>query len=294
MTRLDRGLRAKLTLISAPPGFGKTTVVAEWLAASDPDDRVTVWLSLDPSDDESGAFWAAVATAIHRALPETGATVSLLLEAQLPPIERVITTLVNELASVGRETVVVLDDYHAIETAEIHDQMSSLLESLPTSAHVVITTRADPPIPLARLRAQGQLVEVRAADLRFTTAETAAYLSQTARLDLDSSQVAALEERTEGWIAALQLAALSMEGRDDVDGFISGFTGDDRFVVDYLAEEVLQRQPEDVRRFPPVDEHPRSVVRRTLRRGHGTGWGPEHARGPRSTESLPDPARRSA
>ena len=249
MTRLDRGLRAKLTLISAPPGFGKTTVLAEWLTASDPDDRVTAWLSLDPSDNESGSFWAAVATAIHRALPEAGATLSMLQEAQPPPIERVITTLVNELAAAGCDTVVVLDDYHAIEATEIHDHISFLLEILPPSAHVVITTRSDPPIPLARLRAQGQLVEVRAADLRFTRAETAAYLSQAAQLDLDSSQVAALEERTEGWIAALQLAALSMQGRDDVDDFIAGFTGDDRFVVDYLVEEVLERQPEDVRRF---------------------------------------------
>ena len=127
--------------------------------------------------------------------------------------------------------------------------MSFLLEHLPPSAHVVITTRADPALPLARLRAQGQLVEIRAADLRFTRDETAAYLNEAGDLDLDSNQVAVLEERTEGWIAALQLAALSMQGRDDVDDFIAGFAGDDRFVVDYLAEEVLQRQPADVRRF---------------------------------------------
>ncbi len=249
MTLLHRGLGAKLTLVSAPPGFGKTTVLAEWLAASDPDEHVTAWVSLDPTDNEPGPFWAAIATAIHRVLPELGTTIAMLEEARVPPIETIVTTLVNELGGVGRDVVLVLDDYHAIDLAEIHDQVAFLLEHLPPSAHVVMTTRADPPIPLARLRAQGQLVEVRAGDLRFARDETASYLKGATGLDLDASQVAALEERTEGWIAALQLAALSMQGRDDVDGFIAGFTGDDRFVVDYLAEEVLQRQPDDVRRF---------------------------------------------
>ena len=168
---------------------------------------------------------------------------------QPPPIKVVVTTLANELGSVGSDVLLVLDDFHVIDASDIQDQMSFLLEHLPPSAHVVIATRADPAFPLARLRAQGQLVEVRAADLRFTREEAAEYLNQAAGLDLDASQVAALEERTEGWIAALQLAALSMQGRDDVDGFIAGFTGDDRFVVDYLVEEVLDRQPEDVRRF---------------------------------------------
>ena len=246
---LNRGLRARLTLISAPPGFGKTTLLVEWLAASSSDDRVTAWVSLDPTDNDSGSFWAAVATGIHRAIPDAGATVSMLREAQPPPIETVVTTLVNELGAVRPDIVLVLDDYHVIETAEIHDQVAFLLEHLPPSVHVVITTRADPPFPVARLRAQGQLVEVRAADLRFTRDETAIYLNDAAGLELDASQVAALEKRTEGWIAALQLAALSLQGRDDVAGFITGFTGDDRFVVDYLAEEVLERQPEDVRRF---------------------------------------------
>ena len=161
----------------------------------------------------------------------------------------VVTSLANEIGSVGVDVVLVLDDFHVIEASDVLDQVSFLFECLPPSAHVAITTRADPALPLARLRAQGQLVEIRAADLRFTRDEAAAYLNQAADLDLDSSQIAALEERTEGWIAALQLAALSMQGRDDVDDFIAGFAGDDRFVVDYLAEEVLQRQPEDVRRF---------------------------------------------
>ena len=247
--RLRQATRAKVTLISAPPGFGKTTLLADWLAAYASDDVIPVWVSLDATDNESVAFWFGVATAFHRQVPTAGETALMVEGPQPPPIETVVTNLANELGSVGSDVLLVLDDFHVIDASDIQDQVSFLLEQLPTSAHVVIATRADPPFPLARLRAQGQLVEVRAADLRFTREEAAAYLNQAAGLDLESSQVTALEERTEGWIAALQLAALSMQGRDDVDGFIAGFTGDDRFVVDYLVEEVLERQSDDVRRF---------------------------------------------
>src|SRR6478672_11304019 len=201
-------MQGKLTLISAPPGFGKTTLLAAWLASVS-DDLVPVWVSLDPADNESSTFWDSVATAVSRAVPAAS--------------ETVVTTLANELGSVGSEMVLVLDDFHLIDASDVLDQVSLLLEHLPPSAHVAITTRADPALPLARLRAQGQLVEIRAADLRFTRDEAAAYLDQTGSLDLDPSQVAALQERTEGWIAALQLAALSMQGRDDIDGFIAGF-----------------------------------------------------------------------
>ncbi len=247
--RLSRVTRAKVTLISAPPGFGKTTLLADWLAASTSDDLIPVWVSLDSTDNESGAFWYGVATAVHRAVPAAGKTISMVEGPDPPPVETVVTTLANELGSVGSDLVLVLDDFHVIDASDVQAQVSSLLEHLPPSAHMVITTRVDPPFPLARLRAQGQLVEVRAADLRFTRDEAAAYLDQAVGVDLEASQVAALQERTEGWIAALQLAALSIQGRDDIDDFIAGFTGDDRFVVDYLAEEVLQRQPDDVRRF---------------------------------------------
>ena len=247
--RLRRATRAKVTLISAPPGFGKTTLLADWLAAAGSDDLVPVWLSLDPADNESGAFWFGVATAVHRAVPSAGTAVSTMEAPQPTPIETVVTILANELGSVGADIVMVLDDSHLIEASDVQDQVSFLLDQLSPSVHVVINTRADPPFPLARLRAQGQLIEIRAADLRFTRDETAAYLNGVEGLDLGASEVAALEERTDGWIAALQLAALSMQGRDDVPDFIRGFTGDDRFVVDYLAEEVLERQTEDVRRF---------------------------------------------
>ena len=182
--------------------------------------------------------------------PGVGATaLSLLQGPQPPPIETILATLLNELSAVPNDVVLVLDDYHVIDAHDIHDGMAFLLEHLPPQIHLVITTRADPALPLARLRARGELVEIRAADLRFTPDEAAAYLNEVMGLDLAASDVAALEGRTEGWIAALQLAALSIQGRDDVAGFIAGFAGDDRYIVDYLVEEVLQRQPERVRSF---------------------------------------------
>ena len=168
---------------------------------------------------------------------------------QPPPIETVLATLLNELSALPTDIVLVLDDYHVVDAHDIQDGMAFLLEHLPPQIHLVIATRADPALPLARLRARGELVEIRAADLRFTPDEAAAYLNEVMGLDLAARDVAALEGRTEGWIAALQLAALSMQGRDDVAGFIAGFAGDDRYIVDYLVEEVLQRQPERVRSF---------------------------------------------
>jgi LuxR family maltose regulon positive regulatory protein len=246
---LGRGDGAKLALISAPPGFGKTTLLAEWLAGPESEHPTTVWVSLDPTDNDSGGFWFAVATAVHRSVPHAGATLAMLSEAQPPAIDTVITTLVNDLGSGGSEIVLVLEDFHVVDAPEIQGQVASLLERLPSSAYVAITTRSDPAFPLARLRAQGELVEIRAGDLRFTREEVASYFNGAAGSVLDAGQVAALADRTEGWIAALQLAALSMQGREDVAGFIADFAGDDRFVVDYLAEEVLERLSNDVRAF---------------------------------------------
>ena len=155
----------------------------------------------------------------------------------------------NELSTTSHQIVLVLDDYHVIDAHDVHQGMAFLLEHLPPQIHVVIATRADPPLPLARLRGRAELVEIRAADLRFTPDEALAYLNEVMDLNLTAQDVAALEGRTEGWIAALQLAALSIQGRDDVAGFIAGFAGDDRYIVDYLVEEVLQRQPDHVRSF---------------------------------------------
>jgi LuxR family maltose regulon positive regulatory protein len=247
--RLDRGTRSKLTLISAPAGFGKSTLVAEWLATT-PDGRpVIAWLSLDPADNDPVVFWTNVVAALQKVAPEVGATTLTLLDAPDPSVEAVLAPLLNDLNGLEDAVVLVLDDYHVAEAHEIQVGMAFMLDHLPPHVHVVITTRADPALPLARLRARGDLVEVRAADLRFTPDEAATYLNGVMTLGLTEGDVAALEGRTEGWIAALQLAGLSMQGRDDMAGFIADFAGDDRYIVDYLVEEVWQRQPDDVRRF---------------------------------------------
>jgi LuxR family maltose regulon positive regulatory protein len=251
--RLDRGTASKLVLVSAPAGFGKTTLLTQWLAARQAalaDEQLAAWLSLDRSDNDPASFWAYVIAALRTVVPGLGESALALLDApQPPPIETVLTMLLNDLGAVAGEIVLVLDDYHVIDAREVQDGMAFLLDHLPPWLHVVIASRADPALPLARMRARGELAEIRAAELRFTADEAAAYLDETMGLQLTARDVAALEGRTEGWIAALQLAALSMQGRDDVAGFIAGFAGDDRYVVDYLAEEVLARQSDRVQTF---------------------------------------------
>ena len=251
--RLDRGAASKLMLVSAPAGFGKTTLLTEWLAAgpaAPADERLAAWLSLDRGDNDPASFWTYVIAALRTVATGVGETALALLHApQPPPIETVLTALLNELSAAAGDIVLVLDDYHVIDARDVQNGMEFLLDHLPPWLHVVIASRADPALPLARLRARGELVETRAAELRFTPDEAAAYLNEMMGLQLTARDVAALEGRTEGWIAALQLAALSMQGRDDVAGFIAGFAGDDRHVVDYLVEEVLQRQPDRVQAF---------------------------------------------
>jgi ATP/maltotriose-dependent transcriptional regulator MalT len=245
--RLDRGGDAALTLVSAPAGFGKTTLLTEWLATADR--RSTAWLSLDDRDNDPSTFWTYLIAALQTAAPRVAAGAFALLREPHASLDEVLTTLVNELDAAPDDLVLVLDDYHAIATPGIHERMAFLVEHLPPHVHLVIATRADPALPVARWRARGELVEVRADELRFTAEEAAAYLNEAMGLALTAEHIAALEARTEGWIAALQLAALSIQGRDDPAGFIAGFAGDDRYIVDYLAEEVLQRQPDDVRHF---------------------------------------------
>jgi len=255
--RLDRGGASKLMLVSAPAGFGKTTLLAEWLAewldvgpAAPTSQWSAAWLSLDKGDNDPASFWTYVIAALRTVAPGVGANaLTLLQEPQPLPITTVLTMLLNDLGAIASDLLLVLDDYHVIDAREVQDGMEFLLDHLPPQLHLVIASRADPALPLARLRGRGELVEVRAADLRFTPDEAAAYLNEVMGLVLTARDVAALEARTEGWIAALQLAALSMQGRDDIAGFIAGFAGDDRYIVDYLAEEVLQRQPDHVRSF---------------------------------------------
>ena len=247
--RLAGATDAKLILVSAPAGFGKTTLVTAWLETVAGDGAAVAWLALDERDNDPALFWSYVLAALELAVPGLGTNARALLDAAGSPTDAVLATLVNDLHGADREVVLVLDDFHVIDHHDIHDGVTYLLDHLPARTRVVITCRADPPLPLARLRVRGELVEIRAADLRFTAEEAAAYLNGAMGLELTPGDIVTLEARTEGWIAALQLAALSMQGREDVANFIAGFAGDDRFVVDYLAGEVLQRQPDSVRRF---------------------------------------------
>jgi len=245
--RLNAGLHRKLTLISAPAGFGKTTLVSEWAAGCD---QPAAWLSLDEGDNDPTHFWAYFIAALQTVQADVGEAALMAFQSpQPPPMEAVLTALINELAAVPNPFVLVLDDYHVIEAQPIHSAFAFLLDHLPPQMHLVIATRADPSLPLARLRGRGQLAELREADLRFTTDEAAAFLNQVMGLDLSDEDVAALEARTEGWIAGLQMAALSMQRQKDIPGFIAAFTGSHRYILDYLIEEVFQRQPAGVQDF---------------------------------------------
>jgi LuxR family transcriptional regulator, maltose regulon positive regulatory protein len=246
--RLLEGDHAKLVLISAPAGFGKSTLLAEWLATRSGAAR-TAWLSLDGGDDQPVSFWTHVIAAVQTAWPGIGSSAMTMLETQGQAIESILASLLNELDAQADELDLVLDDYHTISSPDIHEGLAFLLEHLPANVRLVIASRTDPSLPLARLRARGDLIEIRASDLRFTPDEADTYFNEVLGLGLSNAEVAALEGRTEGWIAALQLAGLSMQGREDVASFIAGFAGDDRYIVDYLVEEVLQRETEQVRSF---------------------------------------------
>ncbi|NMR20970.1 LuxR C-terminal-related transcriptional regulator [Cellulomonas fimi] len=247
--RLDSGAEATLTLVSAPAGFGKTTLLADWLTVAPTDRRAVAWLSLDRRDNDPAVFWRYLVEALERAAPGVGVRAVALLGSPQSSRDEVLATLLNDLQAVPDDVVLVLDDYHVVESHDVHEGMAFLIDHLPRHVHLVIAGRADPALPLGGLRGRGDLVEVRAADLRFTAGEAASYLTEVMGLALTADDVAALESRTEGWIAALQLAALSMQGRADARDFITGFAGDDRYIVDYLVEEVLQRLPDDVRDF---------------------------------------------
>jgi LuxR family maltose regulon positive regulatory protein len=243
--RLEREAGRKLTLISAPAGFGKTTLLVEWLKEREDGDRSVAWLSLDEGDNDPVRFLSYLVAALRRSVREGfGEGVLAVLRSPEPPrMEAVLGTFVNELADLPGEIAMVLDDYHVIDSESVHRIVTFLLEHLPPNVHLVISSRIDPPLQLSRLRTRNQMTELDAADLTFTSEEAASFLNAVMGLDLSAEDVAVLEERTEGWIAGLQLAALSMRHRKDVSGFIRSFSGSHRDVLDYLAEEVLERQP---------------------------------------------------
>jgi LuxR family maltose regulon positive regulatory protein len=245
--RLNEGLRRRLTLVSAPAGFGKTTLIAEWVGECG---LPVAWLSLDEADGDPGRFLSYLVAAIRTVVPGAGEAVLGLLGApQPPPVELALTPLVNDLATAAIDFVLVLDDYHIVDSKPVDDAVGFLVEHLPPGMRVVISTREDPALPLARLRAGARLAEVRASDLRFTPEESAAFLNEAMGLALSAADVDALETTTEGWIAGLQLAAVSLRGQEDAAAFIRSFSGGHRFVLDYLVEEVLGRQPPETADF---------------------------------------------
>jgi len=245
--QLEKGLGRKLILVSAPAGFGKTTLVSKWIAGCQ---QPVAWLSLDEGDNDPARFWSHLIVALQMIAENVGAAVLGILQSSQPPsIEAILTSLINEITLILDDLILVMDDYHLLDTKQNDDGLTFLIERLPPQMHLVIVTREDPDLPLARLRARDELVELRVKDLRFTESEAAEFLNQTMGLRLSAEYIAALEARTEGWIAGLQLAALSMQGLEDTAGFIQSFTGSHHFVLDYLIEEVLHKQPEHIQTF---------------------------------------------
>ncbi len=247
LARLDEGLGRPLTLVSASAGFGKTTLLSAWIAGRG---QPAAWLSLDEADSDPTRFLSYLVAALQTIQPGLGESVATALQTPRPPsFEDLLTALLNEIAVCPGQLVLVLDDYHVLDSPDIDAALAFLIDHIPPQFHLVIATREDPNLPLSRLRARGRLTELRAADLRFTPAESAEFLNRAMGLNLAESEIAALEERTEGWIAGLQLAALAMRGEQDAAGFIQTFTGSNRFVLDYLLEEVLQRQLPEIQDF---------------------------------------------
>jgi LuxR family maltose regulon positive regulatory protein len=248
--KLEHESGRKLTLISAPAGFGKTTLLIEWSKDRAAGGRLSGWVSLDEDDNDPIRFLSYLTTALGAVEEGFGEGILAALRSPEPPkIEALTATLLNEMAALPGGLDLVLDDYHLIDSEAVHGIVSFMLERLPESVHLVISCRVQPPLPLARLRARGQITELYAAELSFTREEAAAFLKEVMGLDLSAEDIAKLEERTEGWVAALQLAALSMREREDVSGFVESFSGSHRDVLDFLAEEVLERQPAHVREF---------------------------------------------
>ena len=245
--RLNGGIQGKMSLISAPAGYGKTTLAAEWLRETR---RAVAWLSLDDADNDPVRFLGYFLKALQGIDEKAGVETQSLFQSPQPPSpEALVAVLLNELNEISTPFVVALDDYQLIQTLSIHQLLNAIVEHQPAQMHLVLITREDPPFALPRLRARGQVTEIRQADLRFSAAECAEFLEKVAGLEISKSDIAALERRTEGWAAGLQLAALSMQGRDDLDRFVQEFTGSNRYVLDYLTQEVFENQSLEMQRF---------------------------------------------
>ncbi len=296
--RLNAGLHHKLTLISAAAGFGKTTLVSEWLAGRE---RPAAWLALDEGDSDPNRFLAYLVCALQTIDTNIGAGVwGVLQSAQPPGTESILTALLNEISTFPNNFVLVLDDYHVIDSKPVDQALAFLVEHQPRQMHLVIATREDPSLPLARLRARDQLTELRLADLRFTPAEAAEFLNRMMDLNLSAENIAALEARTEGWIAGLQLAAIalqgmiSMPGQQDAAGFIKTFTGSHRFVLDYLVEEVPAAPAGTYPQLLTANRHSRQVMWLAVRccafrRGRNAclaGKRPRHTGSPGARQSV--------
>lgn len=245
---LVTGRGHKLTLLDAPAGWGKTTLLAEWIS-QEREDRHVAWLSLDPADNDPARFWTYVVTALREACPGLSTNAVGLLDLHADPEQVVLPTLLNDLARLGDDLVLVIDDYHLISNGAIHQAMTFFIDRMPGTIRLVLATRSDPPLPLARLRAGGQLLELRPGDLRFVAGEAGRLLNDVLGLGLAKEDVELLWQRTEGWAAGLYLAALSLQGRPDAAAFIKAFAGDHRHIVDYLSAEVLDGRPPELRRF---------------------------------------------
>lgn len=240
-------LKRKLTLVSAPAGFGKTTLVSEWITSCS---RPAAWLSLDENDNDPARFLIYFIGALQTISSNLGKELQdILQDPQSPPIDSILTAILNEITKIPSDFILVLDDYHLAEARVIDEALTFFIDHLPPQMHLVITTREDPSLPIPRLQARNQLTEIRSADLRFLPSEASEFLNQVMGFHLSAEDVAALETRTEGWITGLQLAALSIKGQGDVHRFIQAFAGDHRYIVDYLVEEVLLHQPDAIRDF---------------------------------------------
>jgi LuxR family maltose regulon positive regulatory protein len=249
--RLSQGIQqeCRLTLVSTPAGFGKSTLVSEWVHSHG---RSVAWISLDKGDNDPSRFWSYFIAALQIIRAGIGETALATLESpQPPPMEAVLTVLLNEITAVSKPFTLVFDDYHVIDSSSIHQQLTFILAHQPAQMHLVIASRSDPPLNLSRLRGRNQLSELRTDDLRFTPEETAAFLNDMMGLGLSAKDIAALEARTEGWIVGLQMAALSLRGRDaeHIADFVASFTGSHRYILDYLSDEVLSQQSPSVQNF---------------------------------------------